>query len=53
MLPPWLTSGLVFIDYDCGHWKCSKKAVDEYIGGNDIKVLLKRIDFTERIGVKI
>lgn len=50
---PHLSPGGVLIIDDYGHWKGSKKAVDEYISENNIPILLNRIDYTARIGVKI
>jgi len=50
---PHLSSGGVLIIDDYGHWEGSKKAVDEYISQNNIPILLNRIDYTARIGVKI
>ena len=44
-------NGVLIID-DYGHWKGARKAVDEYIEENKIKLLLNRIDYTGRIGVK-
>jgi O-methyltransferase len=44
--------GVIIID-DYGHWKGAREAVDEYIRENNIKILLNRIDYTGRIGVKI
>jgi hypothetical protein len=42
--------GVLIID-DYGHWKGSKKAVDEYFQENDLDVYLHRIDYTGRIAV--
>jgi len=50
---PHLSPGGVLIIDDYGHWEGSKKAVDEYISENNIPILLNRIDYTARIGVKI
>ena len=44
--------GVIIID-DYGHWKGAREAVDEYIQENNIKILLNRIDYTGRIGIKI
>jgi O-methyltransferase len=43
--------GVLIID-DYGHWKGSRKAVDEYFAGDATPILLNRIDYTGRIGVK-
>lgn len=45
-------SGVLIVD-DYGHWEGARKAVDEYFAENDIKILLHRIDYTGRIGLKI
>jgi len=49
---PRLSPGGVIIIDDYGHWKGARQAVDEYIQENSIKILLNRIDYTGRIGVK-
>lgn len=43
--------GVLIID-DYGHWSGAKKAVDEYISQNNVPILLNRIDYTGRIGIK-
>jgi hypothetical protein len=50
---PRLSKGGVLIIDDYGHWKGARKAVDEYISENKIPILLNRIDYTGRIGIKI
>ena len=50
---PLLSPGGVIIIDDYGHWQGAKKAVDEYFEENKIKILLNRIDYTGRIGVKL
>lgn len=49
---PRLSPGGVLLIDDYGHWKGSKKAVDEYLAEHNIPLLLNRIDYTARIGVK-
>ena len=49
---PRLVKGGVLIIDDYGHWKGAREAVDEYLNGNKIKLLLNRIDYTGRIAVK-
>jgi hypothetical protein len=49
---PRLVKGGVLIIDDYGWWKGSRKAADEYILKNEIKVLLCRMDNTGRIAVK-
>lgn len=44
--------GVVMID-DYGHWQGAKQAVDEYLGANQIRCLLHRIDYTGREFVKL
>jgi len=43
--------GIIIID-DYGHWKGSKKAVDEFIQEHNLCVFLNRIDYTGRLIVK-
>lgn len=49
-LYPRLTAGGILIIDDYGHYKGARQAVDEYFA--DKQILLNRIDFTGRIGVK-
>ena len=44
-------SGVLIVD-DYGHWQGAKKAVDEYFAAHDIHILLNRLDYTGRIGIK-
>ena len=50
---PRLVKGGVLIIDDYGHWEGAKKAVDEYINSNRLRILLGRIDYTGRIAVKL
>jgi O-methyltransferase len=50
---PRLSRGGVLIIDDYGHWQGARKAVDEYIKKNEIRILLNRIDYTGRIAVKV
>lgn len=50
---PLLSPGGVLIIDDYGEWQGAKKAVDEYLEENKIKILLNRIDHTGRIGIKL
>lgn len=52
LYPRVVNGGVIIID-DYGYWQGCKKAVDEYIRDNNISILLNRIDFTGRIGVKV
>ena len=51
-LYPRLTAGGVLIIDDYGHWDGCRKAVDEYFTQHETKILLNRIDYTGRIGLK-
>lgn len=44
--------GVIIID-DYGYWQGARKAVDEYILENKLCILLNRIDFSSRTGLKI
>lgn len=53
-LYPRLVKGGVLLVDDYGHWRGAKKAVDEYLAeNNEASILLNRIDYSGRIGVKI
>jgi len=49
---PLLVKGGVLIIDDYGHWQGARKAVDEYIAENKVKILLNRIDYSGRLAVK-
>lgn len=49
---PRLSPGGILIIDDYGHWAGARQAVDEYIEDNRLRILLHRIDYTGRIGVK-
>ena len=49
---PRLSSGGVLIVDDYGHWQGAKKAVDEYFAAQGVTMLLNRLDYAARIGVK-
>ena len=51
LFPRLVRGGVLIID-DYGHWKGARKAVDEYLRTNGIRLLLNRIDYTGRIAVK-
>ena len=51
-LYPRLSSGGVLIIDDYGHWKGAKRAVDQYIEENNLRLLLSRVDYTGRMCVK-
>lgn len=50
---PRLVKGGVLIIDDYGHWQGARKAVDEYLENNKVKIMLNRIDYTGRIAVKV
>ncbi len=52
LFPRLQPAGVLIID-DYGHWKGSRKAVDEYIAENKIRILLNRLDYSGRIAVKV
>ena len=51
LFPKLELNGVLIID-DYGHWQGCRKAVDEYFSENKINILLNRIDYTVRIGIK-
>lgn len=51
-LYPRLASGGVLIIDDYGHWEGARRAVDEYFASPAPPILLHRVDYTCRIGVK-
>ena len=51
LYPRLSAAGVLFLD-DYGHWEGAKRAVDEYIRQQNLKLLLNRIDYTGRICVK-
>jgi O-methyltransferase len=50
---PLLVKGGVLIIDDYGHWQGARKAIDEYLETHNIQILLNRVDYTARIGVKL
>jgi hypothetical protein len=51
-LYPKLSEGGVLIIDDYGHWDGARRAVDEYFSSEAEPLLLARIDYTGRMGVK-
>lgn len=51
LFPRVTRNGVLIID-DYGHWEGARKAVDEYISDNNIRILLNRIDYTCRVAIK-
>ena len=52
LFPLLSNKGVIIID-DYGQWQGARKAVDEYILENKLCILLNRIDYSCRIGLKI
>jgi O-methyltransferase len=52
LFPRLARGGVVIID-DYGHWRGARQAVDEYVVEHQVPLLLHRIDYTGRIGVKL
>jgi hypothetical protein len=50
---PRLSIGGVLIIDDYGYWRGARLAVDEYFSQGAAQMLLHRIDYTGRIGVKL
>lgn len=51
LFPRLAKAGVIIID-DYGHWQGSRRACDEYFSENRVPILLNRIDYTGRIGLK-
>lgn len=51
-LYPRLVPGGVLIIDDYGSWEGARKAVDEYIAENDLRLFLHRLDDTGRLAIK-
>lgn len=51
-LYPLLTLGGVLILDDYGHWRGARRSTDEYFKRKGTNILLTRIDYTGRIGIK-
>jgi hypothetical protein len=50
---PRLVSGGVLLLDDYGHWEGQRTAVDEYLAEQKIPLLLNRLDYTGRVGIKL
>ena len=50
---PRLARGGVLIIDDYGHWDGARKAIDEYLAAHKVQILLHRVDYTARQGVKL
>jgi O-methyltransferase len=51
-LYPRLAAGGVLILDDYGYWRGARRAIDEYVQENDVRLLLNRIDNSARMAVK-
>lgn len=51
LYPLLVKNGVLIID-DYGHWHGARKATDEYFQNSTNPILLNRIDYTVRVGVK-
>jgi len=51
LFPKLVVGGVLIVD-DYGHWEGCRRAVDEYFEKHNIAMLLNRIDYTGRIGIK-
>lgn len=51
LFPALMPGGVLIID-DYGHWAGSKQAVDEYFDAHQVPMLLNRLDYTCRLGIK-
>lgn len=52
LLPRLSPNGVLILD-DYGHQRGVREAVDKYIRENAVEILLNRIDYTGRIGIKV
>jgi O-methyltransferase len=51
LYPLLVKNGVLIVD-DYGHWKGARLAVDEYFANEGPRILLNRVDYTGRIGIK-
>jgi O-methyltransferase len=51
LFPLLSKQGVLIID-DYGHWKGAREATDKYFRENNIHILLNRVDYTVRTGIK-
>ena len=50
---PLLSTGGVLIVDDYGHWEGAREATDRYLAEVDAPILLNRVDYTGRVGVRV
>jgi hypothetical protein len=51
LFPRLVSGGVILID-DYGHWRGCRQAVDEYFAHHRAPILLSRLDYTGRMGIK-
>lgn len=51
LFPRLVGGGVILID-DYGHWQGCRQAVDEYFARHNVRILLSRLDYTGRMGIK-
>jgi hypothetical protein len=51
LFPRLVPGGILLVD-DYGHWRGCRRAVDEYFAEHHVQMMLSRIDYTGRMGVK-
>jgi O-methyltransferase len=51
LYPRLVVGGILIID-DYGHWVGAREATDEYFKENRVRILLQRVDYTARLGIK-
>jgi O-methyltransferase len=52
LFPRLSVNGVIIID-DYGHWQGAREAVDKYFQAKNVKILLNRIDYSGRVGIKV
>lgn len=52
-LYPRISAGGVLIIDDYGHFNGARNAVDEYLSENKVPILLNRVDYSGRLGIKL
>ena len=49
---PRLVDGGVLVIDDYGHWEGAREAIDEYLAEHNVAIMLNRLDYTGRVGIK-
>jgi hypothetical protein len=52
LFPRLVSGGIVMVD-DYGYWRGARQATDDYFREHKVRILLNRINFTLRMGVKL